>query len=227
MTKRSADPRSGPSAPGVLPKSERDLRRAFLAETDRIPGGGRLDQCIQCGTCTASCPVSYAMDLTPRQIIAMFRAGGIEQLLESRSIWVCASCYQCTTRCPADIQITDLIYALRRIAIENGIFPDRFPSHVFSETFIDMVRRYGRSYETGLLLLFFLRTNPMTLYRWRRAGFDLWRHGRIRLRPEKIKGIEGLRRIIAKAETFDLPQEVVERQKITDSVGYAAIGGSA
>ena len=167
------------------------------------------------------------MDLTPRQVIAMFRAGGIEELLGSRSIWVCASCYQCTTRCPADIQITDLIYALRRIAIENGIFPDRFPSHVFSETFIDMVKRYGRSYETGLLLLFFLRTSPMALYGWRRAGFDLWRHGRIQLRPEKIKGIDGLRRIIAKAETFDLPQEVVERQKITDSVGYAAIGGYA
>ena len=79
----------------------------------------------------------------------------------------------------------------------------------------------------GLLLLFFLKTNPMALFGWRRAGFDLWRHGRIQMRPEKIEGIDGLRRIIAKAETFDLPQEVVERQKVTDTVGYAAIGGSA
>lgn len=226
MKKRSADPRSGPSQPGVLSKSEQGLRRAFLAEIDRIPGGARLDQCIQCGTCTAACPVSYAMDLTPRQVIGMFRAGGMEELLESRTIWVCASCYQCTTRCPADIQITDLIYALRRIAIERGIFPDRFPTHVFSETFIEMVKRYGRSYETGLLLLFFLRTDPRALFGWRRAGFALWRHGRIRILPEKIEGIDGLRRIIAKAETFDLPQELIERQKVTDSVGYASIGGS-
>ncbi len=224
MKKRVADPRSGPAAPGVFPKSERELRDAFLAAIDRIPGGARLDRCIQCGTCTASCPVSYAMDVTPRQVISMFRAGAMEELLESRTIWVCASCYHCTTRCPADIQITDLIYALRRVAIETGIFPDRFPTHVFSETFIDMVTRYGRSYETGLLLLFFLRTNPLALFGWRRAGFALWRHGRIHLRPERIKGIDGLRRIIAKAETFDLPQELVERQKVTDSVGYASIG---
>ena len=224
MKTQYADPRAGAVAPGVLSKSERQLRDAFLAETNRIPGGARLDSCIQCGTCTASCPVSYAMDYTPRQVIGMFRAGGIEDLLESRTIWVCASCYQCTTRCPADIQITDLIYSLRRIAIDRGIFPRRFPAHQFSETFIDMVKRYGRSYETGLLLLFFLRTKPLALFGWRRAGFALWRRGRIRLLPEKIEGIDGLQRIIAKAETFDLPQEVVEKPTITDTVGYAAIG---
>lgn len=224
MKKRFADPHFGVSTPGVLSKSERDLRDAFRAETDRIPGGGRLDQCIQCGMCTGSCPVSYAMDLTPRQVIGMFRAGAIEELLESSTIWICASCYQCTTRCPADIQITDLIYALRRIAIESDTFPNRLPTHIFSEVFIDMVKRYGRNYETGLILRYFLRTNPLALFGRRRAGIALWRHGRLPILPNKIEGIDGLRRIIAKAETFDLPQEVVEREKVTDTVGYAAIG---
>lgn len=227
MTKRSTNPLSGPPAPGVLSKSERELRESFLAETDRIPGGGRLDQCIQCGCCTASCPVSYAMDLTPRQLIAMFRAGAIEELLGSRTIWVCASCYQCTTRCPADIQITDLIYAFRRLAIERGIFPKRFPTHVFSESFMDQVWRYGRNYETGLILRYFLRTKPLALFGRRRAGIALLRRGRLPILPDKIEGLDGLRRIIAKAETFDLPQEVVERRKVTDAVGYGSIGGAA
>lgn len=218
------DPWSGPPEPGVLSGTEAELREAFLAEIDRIPGGGRLNQCIQCGTCTASCPVSFAMDLTPRQVIGMFRAGAIEELLESRTIWVCASCYQCTMRCPADIQITDLLYAFKRIAIERGIYPDRFPVHVFAETFTDMVKKYGRNYETGLIVRYFLRTNPAALFGRRRSGIALLRHGRLPIRPDKIDGIEGLRRIIAKAETFDLPQEVVERQKITDTVGYEAIG---
>lgn len=219
-----ANPMAGPVTPGVLPKAEHELRAAFLEEIERIPGGGRLNQCIQCGTCTASCPVSYAMDLTPRQVIGMFRAGAIEELLESRTIWVCASCYQCTLRCPAQIQITDLIYALKRIAIDQGIFPNRFPVHVMSETFADNVKRYGRNYETGLLLRYFLRTNPTGLFGRRQAGFALWRHGRIRIRPDKIDNIQQLRKIIAKAETFDLPQEQVTREKVTASVGYESIG---
>ena len=215
---------SGPPAPGVLSKSERDLREAFLADINRLPGAGRLNRCIQCGTCTASCPVSFAMDLTPRQTIAMFRAGAIEDLLESRTIWVCASCFQCTMRCPADISITELLYAFKRLAIDRGIFPDKFPVHVFATTFADMVRRYGRNYEVGLILRYFLRTQPMGLLRRRRDGFALWRRGRLPIRPSRIKGIDDLRRIIAKAETFDLPQELVDRETVTDKVGYAAIG---
>lgn len=215
---------SGPTAPGVLSKSERDLRAAFLADIDRLPGAGRLNRCIQCGTCTASCPVSFAMDLTPRQTIAMFRAGAIEDLLQSRTIWVCASCFQCTMRCPADINITELLYAFKRLAIERGIFPAKFPVHVFATTFADMVRRYGRNYEVGLILRYFLRTQPTGLLRRRRDGFALWRRGRLPIRPSRIDGIGDLRKIIAKAETFDLPQELVERETLTDKVGYAAIG---
>jgi hypothetical protein len=93
-----------------------------------------------------------------------------------------------------------------------------------SETFADNVKRYGRNYETGLLLRYFLRTNPTGLFGRRQAGFALWRHGRIRIRPDKIDNIQQLRKIIAKAETFDLPQEQVTREKITASVGYESIG---
>ncbi len=222
--KLTVNPMSGPPEPGVLAQSERELREAFLEEVARIPGGGRLDQCIQCGTCTASCPVSFAMDLTPRQLIAMFRAGAIEELLRSRTIWLCASCYSCTLRCPEEIQITALIYALKRIAIERGIFPKRFPVHVLSETFTATVQRYGRNFEMGLLLRYFLRTKPLGLLRWRRQGLALLRHGRMQLRPSKIKGIDGLRHIIAAAETFDEPQEQERWEKTTSAVGYEAIG---
>lgn len=222
--KLTVNPMSGPPEPGVLAQSERELRQAFLAEVARIPGGGRLDQCIQCGTCTASCPVSFAMDLTPRQVIAMFRAGAIEDLLRSRTIWLCASCYNCTLRCPEEIQITALLYALKRIAIEREIFPKNFPVHVLAETFAKTVHRYGRNFEMGLLLRYFLRTNPGELFGWRKQGLALLRHGRMQMMPSKIKGIDGFRRIIAKAETFDEPQERVEREKVTATVGYEAIG---
>ena len=205
-------------------KRNDSLGDEFLQHVRELPLGERIDKCIQCGTCTASCPVSHAMDVMPRQVIGMFRAGAIEELLGSRTIWICASCYHCTQRCPSQIQITDLIYALKRIAIDEGIFPKRFPVHVMSKTFTKNVKRYGRNYEVGLLLRYFLRTKPTALFEQRKAGYALWRRGRIRIRPDKIDNIEQLRRIIAKAETFDLPQEKVTREKVTAEVGYESIG---
>src|SRR5574341_563428 len=115
------------SQPGVMPRGERELRKSFLTQLELIPGGDKIKGCIQCGTCTGSCPVSYAMDISPRGVMALFRAGDIESILRSRTIWICASCYACTTRCPAGIKITDILYALKRIAMDKGIFPSRFP----------------------------------------------------------------------------------------------------
>ena len=153
--KTNVEPMAGQAEPGVLSHTERELRQAFLTEVARIPGGEHLNRCIQCGTCSGSCPVTYAMDYSPRQVIAMFRAGAVEALLKSRTIWICASCYNCTARCPSGIKITDLLYALKRIAIEKKILPWEFPVYALSETFAGMVRRHGRNHETGLLLRFF------------------------------------------------------------------------
>ena len=221
---RFASPLRGPTEPGVLPQDEQVLRSAFLKEVDRIPGGERLNRCIQCGTCSGSCPVTYAMDYSPRQAIAMFRAGAIEPLLRSRTIWICASCYQCTARCPANIKITDLLYALKRIAIEKKVLPVKFPVYVLSETFADMVKRYGRNYEAGLRAGFFLKTEAWGILKMAGDGLALWRHGRLPARPRRIRGLEGLRRIIAKAESFDRPQEGADFEQPTDHVGYKAIG---
>ena len=146
--------------PGTLPASERELRKTFLEETKVVPGAGRISQCLQCGTCTGSCPVSYAMDLSPRMLIALFRAGQIEEILRSRTIWICASCYMCTTRCPQNIKITDLLYALKRTAIDAGLYPEKFPVYLLSKNFARLVNRYGRNQEMLLLLLYYLRRNP-------------------------------------------------------------------
>ncbi len=213
-----------PAAPGVIDRDEPALREAFLSEISHIPGGERLRRCIQCGTCTGSCPVSYAMDLMPREVIALFRAGDIERILRSRTIWVCASCYQCTTRCPSKIRITDLLYALKRIAVDRRVFPSRFPVYVLSETFVKQIKRYGRNHEAGLLRDYYLRTGPLRMLMQVKLALALWWHGRMALRPRRIKGIEALRRMIARAEEIDRPQERDHVAKPTRDVGYQAIG---
>jgi len=216
------------SEPGVLGKSEQELRAAFLAEVDTIPGGEKLRKCIQCGTCTATCPVSYTMDLMPRAVIARFRAGDIEGILRSRTIWVCASCYSCTARCPQGIKITDLLYALKRIAMEKGLFPERFPVYALSESFVSNINKYGRNHEMGMMQRYLLKTGLVNL-RWMLSmgpiGLKLLRKGRLPLLPRSIKGRKELAAIIAKAEQIERPQESVERPRVTDAVGYKAIGG--
>ncbi|MBN1477131.1 4Fe-4S dicluster domain-containing protein [Candidatus Sumerlaeota bacterium] len=216
-------------SPGTLPHSERVLRKAFLDQVDDIPGGEKLRKCIQCGTCTGSCPLSYTMDVSPREVIARFRAGDIESLLRSRTIWTCASCYNCTVRCPAGIKITDLLYALKRMSMDQGIYPKRFPVYVFSESFVKMVKRYGRNWEVGLMERFQRRTTTPVLGLFKSMSmlpifFKLFRRGRVNIFPKKIKGIRDLKRIIEKAEQMERPVERIEEKRPTRVVGYEAIG---
>lgn len=190
--------------PGVLGEKEKELRDSFLQQVTNIPGGESIKKCIQCGTCTGSCPVSYTMDITPREVIALFRAGDIESILSSRTIWICASCYACTVRCPQGVQVTDILYALKRLAIEQEIFPKRFPVYALSQSFIGFTNRYGRSYEPGLIIAYFLKTNPLKLLGMIPLFLKLFFKGRIWLLPKKIKGTKTFSRILKEAEILEM-----------------------
>ena len=216
--------KDGDRIPGSLPASEQELRRRFLEEAHLVPGGERIARCLQCGTCTGSCPVSYAMDISPRMVIALFRAGQIEEILRSRTIWICASCYMCTTRCPQAIKITDLLYALKRTAMNAKLYPDRFPVYVLSKSFVRIVNRFGRNHEILLLLLYYLRRNPLGLLRLLPLGISLFRKGRVSLFPKKIKGVKAIRRILDGAEALELPREKEAVEYVEGMVGYRAVG---
>ncbi len=211
-------------APGTLPETERKLRRKFLTEMDLVPDGGRIARCLQCGTCTGSCPVSYAMDISPRKVVALFRAGATEEILRSRTIWICASCYMCTTRCPQGIKITDLLYALKRTAMDTRLYPARFPVHVLSEGFVRNVNRYGRNHELLLLARYYLRRNPLELLRLLPLGWRLLRKGRVRLAPKKIKGVEAIRGMVRAAESLQIPRGKEPVEYAEAMIGYRAVG---
>ena len=90
----------------------------------RTAGVSRLEMCIQCGTCGGSCPSAEAMDHTPRMLFAMLRAGMREDALKSNTPWICVSCYHCVVRCPQEIHITDVMYALKSMAIEAKLYQE-------------------------------------------------------------------------------------------------------
>jgi len=173
------------------------IRRTIKYEADRVPGFGRevmsvpgceqLDDCIQCGTCSGVCPLSIYMDHTPRQIMELTRSDFKREVLTSNTIWLCASCYACTSECPRQIRITDIIYELKQRAIQEGLYPRRFPIPVLAQEFTRMVREHGRVTELLLVMKLFLKSNPLVALKNWRMGIDLQKTGRASLKRERIE----------------------------------------
>jgi heterodisulfide reductase subunit C2 len=152
--------------------------------------------CLQCGTCSAVCPLEPYMDHSPRRLVALLRAGQDDTVLRSRAIWVCTSCYACTVECPQQIPITDAIYALKREAMSTRVYPQRFPTPVMAQQFVRSVDRWGRSTESWISLSLYLRTDPVQLLRHARLALRLWRVGRLSFRRESIGEPAQLRRML-------------------------------
>lgn len=184
----------------LTPESEIELRAAFWEQVGSFPDGQKIKNCLQCGTCTGACPVSYAMDITPRETIALFRAGRLEDILHSRTIWLCASCYSCTVRCPMGIRVTDTMYAMKRIAMDRNIFPSQFPANAMAKQFMKNVYMFGRNYELGLAIRYFLKTNPMKLASNTVFGLKMIQRDRLGVIPKPLKNIDAVRKIIKRAE---------------------------
>lgn len=182
------------------PPLESELRASFWKHVTSFPEGEKIQNCLQCGTCTGACPVSDTMDITPRQTVALFRAGRIEDILRSRTLWICASCYSCTVRCPVDIRVTDTLYALKRLAMEQDIYPADFPVTRLARDFTKNIHQYGRNFELGLGLRFYLGANPSKLVGSAGLGTKLMRKKRLGVRPSSIKAINQVRAIIDHAE---------------------------
>jgi quinone-modifying oxidoreductase subunit QmoC len=167
-----------------------------------LPGCERVFSCIQCGTCSGTCPLSIYMDYTPRRIIQLIREGFKTEALSSNTIWLCASCYSCAAHCPQDIHLTDVMYALKQQAIKEGLYPKHLPIPVLAREFYEGVKRNGRNSEFWVVLRFALKSNPLLLLKMAGSGLDLMRTGRLSLKSERIKNIEGLRR------ELEAPREV-------------------
>jgi heterodisulfide reductase subunit C len=132
------------------------------------------------------------MDYTPREIIAAFRAGLLEKVLKSNTIWLCSSCYSCTVRCPSGIKLTDIMYELKRLAIEFGLAPKEAKAQVVAELFAELVDKNGRIAEVPLVSRFMLRTNPLGAFKMIPRATRLLIRGRMPMTSQKIKGITEL-----------------------------------
>jgi len=178
-------------------KYEEELDKNFSKEIKEMSRCEEIDLCIQCGTCSSSCPMAVYMDYPPRKIIAMIKNGFKEEALRSFTIWLCPSCYTCQVRCPAKIKITDVMYALKRKAIEEKIYPSRFSIPVLSQEMYRLIAKHGRNSELWLVVNMYLKSkNPLGLLKMAPMGLSMMKAGRMSLKIEKIRNKKQLRTLL-------------------------------
>ncbi|MGE5396155.1 MAG: 4Fe-4S dicluster domain-containing protein [Chitinophagales bacterium] len=153
--------------------------------------------CYQCGKCTAGCPIAFAMDYPPRQIIRFLQLGLINSALGAKSIWLCATCETCSTRCPRGVDIAAVMDALRREAGNRGIETDKDVA-MFNLAFLNSVKRFGRLHEASMVVEHNLRTmKPM-------KDMDLVPsmlvRGKAKMLPDLIKGQKTVKRIFKRVK---------------------------
>ncbi len=158
---------------------------SFLSEVGQA-SGQTLQACYQCQKCSAGCPVAYAMDLLPNQVLRHIQYDHREKVLGSKTIWICASCYACSVRCPNNIDIAKIMDTLREIAIRTGSKPGEKEVPIFHSVFLDTIKSKGRIHELSLILQFKMKTRDF--FKDASLGWKMYRKGKIKLLPSKFGG---------------------------------------
>ena len=120
----------------------------------------------------------------------------LQQVLASNTYWYCASCYQCTVRCPRDIDIAELMYGLKRYSVWQGRHKEGLIGPVFSETFVKMIARTGRSYEPVLATAYLFTYGLPEMIQEAQTATSLMLKGRLPLLPARIKRLDNFKRMI-------------------------------
>ena len=103
--------------------------------------------CYQCGKCSAGCPIREYMDVSPNQVVRLVQLGLLEEALKTKTIWLCAGCLTCTTRCPKEFELAKFMDAMREIAMRHGIKPTEKNLLRFHKSFLRQIKNTGRAFE--------------------------------------------------------------------------------
>jgi heterodisulfide reductase subunit C2 len=161
-----------------------NVDREFIKQVSQ-ESGQNPSLCYQCGNCTAGCPYTQYFDYPVSQVMRLLQAGQKDTLLNSKAIWLCATCETCTTRCPCEIDVAGVMDTLRIIARREGRVSEK-DIKLFYDTFLGSMKQFGRIYEVGILLGYNLKSGHLM------ADADLgpkvMSRGKIHFLPKKIKG---------------------------------------
>ena len=115
-----------------------DFTTVFYESLFEVADGENIKTCLQCADCSGICPFGYLMDFPPGRMIAWMRAGILDEMLNTDSIWMCVSCYACTEVCPKNIPLTP---GLMTRAKEEMLLAGNIPIELQSA--LEFSQRYG------------------------------------------------------------------------------------
>ena len=160
--------------------------------------GEEVVSCFQCLKCTNGCPLAPEMDVPPNKAIRYVQLGMRDAALAADSIWICATCYTCSVRCPNDIDIAHVMDTLRRLAYQTQ--GDATPkAHIvhFHELFLDSLKQYGRVNETKLLARYELKEGRFL--KDAKLGMKMFFMGKMSVFPQKVQNKEQIKKIFDRA----------------------------
>ena len=165
----------------------------------------KVSACYQCKKCSSGCPVTFAMDYLPNQILHMIQMGLKDEVLKSATIWVCASCETCTTRCPNDIDIAGIMDTMRRESLKSGLKTREKKVPIFHDTFLSSIESKGRVYELGMIGQYTLKSGDVITKLKRgllmeevKLGWQMFKKGKLKLFPQKIKQTGEIKKLFKK-----------------------------
>ncbi|HSW38331.1 MAG TPA: 4Fe-4S dicluster domain-containing protein [Acidobacteriota bacterium] len=153
--------------------------------------GEKIQNCYQCQKCSAGCPLNFAMDTLPNQIFRHVQYGHRDKVLSSNTIWICASCHTCSTRCPNSIDIARIMDTLRNISNRSGAVSGDRKISLFHKVFLAVTKYFGRTWEPGMGLYIMQTGGLGGMMGW---TMKMFRKGRIGIFPT-FKGGREYRRL--------------------------------
>lgn len=159
--------------------------------------------CMQCGTCTGTCPNAEAMDLTPRHLWRMVLMDETDAIFESQTFSYCSTCYFCTLRCPRELPLTRAMSLLKEVAYKKDVKAFR-KSGAFYGSFMESVRRHGRVRESEFMTLYFMRAkDPLLPFDYAALGLKLMAKNKVAFQLPSKEGEGNLDRLFKKVEAIE------------------------
>ncbi len=168
------------------------INLSFVDQVNQA-SGQVVQRCYHCFKCTAGCPITPFMDYGPDRVLRMVQLGLKDRLLSSSTIWLCAACEACATRCPNDIDIARVMDALRHMALAEGYPVGEKTIADFHRLYLALIQRFGRMHEATLMGIHKLRSGDW--FSDMGAGMRLFFMGKLPLFPHRIKGIKEIETI--------------------------------
>ena len=203
--------------------TDKALESDFVSEIEDLSGQD-ISSCNQCGKCSAGCPICKDMEYSPNQIIRLIQLGLRDQVISSNTIWMCASCQTCTTRCPMEVDLARVMDSLRLICHTEDQIHEFSPKaffkdlvlrttdgllrtfqmditsnlKVFSKVFLKSIRDYGRLSEMNLIANYNINSGFLFSSLVNAPAFIL--KGKLALSRGEAKRVAKVKRIFEKVE---------------------------